>query len=81
MAQDVRPVSRTRGQATSDSGYGFGNDARLLTNEGVPSNGTNGTGAGSAGKGSLISDVTNGKLYINTGTKASPTWTVVGTQS
>ena len=26
-------------------------------------------------------DTTNAKLYINTNTKASPTWTVVGTQT
>ncbi|MEO5965217.1 MAG: hypothetical protein ABIR11_07105 [Candidatus Limnocylindrales bacterium] len=32
-------------------------------------------------KGSLATDTTNGKLYINTGTAASPTWTVVGTQT
>jgi hypothetical protein len=30
---------------------------------------------------SLLIDLTGGKLYINTNTKASPTWTVVGTQS
>jgi hypothetical protein len=33
-----------------------------------------------AAKGALAMDTTNGKLYINTGTKASNTWTVVGTQ-
>jgi hypothetical protein len=31
--------------------------------------------------GSLLVDRTGLKLYINTGTKASPTWTVVGNQS
>lgn len=30
---------------------------------------------------SLLINITTGKLYINTGTKASPTWTVVGSQS
>jgi hypothetical protein len=34
-----------------------------------------------AGKGSLLKDTTNGKLYINTGTTTAPTWTVVGTQT
>lgn len=29
----------------------------------------------------LLIDTTGQKLYINTGTKASPTWTVVGAQS
>jgi hypothetical protein len=34
-----------------------------------------------APKGALLTDTTNGKLYINTGTAADPTWTVVGTQT
>lgn len=38
-------------------------------------------GQGFAAKGSLAIDRTNGKLYINTGTAAIPTWTVVGTQT
>lgn len=32
-------------------------------------------------KGALSIDTTNGKLYINTGSASSATWTVVGTQS
>lgn len=32
-------------------------------------------------KGTLLSDTTNGKLYINTGSAGAPTWTVVGTQT
>jgi hypothetical protein len=32
-------------------------------------------------KGALAVDTTNGKLFINTGTSASATWTVVGTQT
>lgn len=32
-------------------------------------------------KGGLVIDTTNGKLYINTGSSAAPTWTVVGSQS
>lgn len=32
-------------------------------------------------KGALLSDVTNGILYINTGTALAPTWTKVGTQT
>lgn len=31
--------------------------------------------------GTLLTDTTNGKLYINSGTAAAPTWTVVGSQS
>jgi len=34
-----------------------------------------------ASKGALVTDTTNGILYINTGTALSPTWTKVGTQS
>ena len=51
----------------------------IVANAGAPTNGT--TGANLCGKGSLLVDYTNGKLYINTGTLASPTWTVVGTQT
>lgn len=53
----------------------------LLVNAGVPAAGTSGTGVGIAGPGCLCVDTTNKKLYINTNTMASPTWTVVGTQS
>lgn len=42
--------------------------------------GVNAFGLGQ-GKGSLAIDTTNGKAYINTGTAAAPTWTVVGTQT
>lgn len=38
------------------------------------------SGAGAA-IGATLTDVTNGKLYINTGTAAAPTWTVVGAQT
>lgn len=41
-----------------------------------------GTGAGgSVPPGGTYTDVTAGKVYINTGTAAAPTWTVVGAQS
>lgn len=33
------------------------------------------------GKGAVLTDTTNGKLYLNTGTAIAPTWTVVGTQT
>lgn len=42
--------------------------------------GVNATGLGSA-KGALLTDTTNGILYINTGSAAAPTWTKVGTQT
>lgn len=54
-------------------------EAMIFTKAGAPVNGT--TGANNAGPGSLLIDITGAKLYINTNTKASPTWTVVGSQS
>lgn len=49
-----------------------------FTSPGVPAGGyLNGT----AQKGALCTDTTNGKLYINTGTLAATVWTVVGTQT
>lgn len=35
----------------------------------------------SSAKGTLLIDITNGILYINTGTSLNPTWTKVGTQT
>lgn len=58
-----------------------GNNMAIFPINGTPTDGTAGTGAGWAGIGSLTADTAGGKLYINTGTKASPTWTVVGSQS
>ena len=58
-----------------------GTDVVMLTKAGTPTDGTSGTGAGTAGPGSLCADYTNAKLYINTNTKASPLWTVVGAQT
>lgn len=53
--------------------------AAPFRNAGAPTDGV--TFANRAAIGALLVDTTNGKLYINTGTQASPTWTVVGTQS
>lgn len=54
-------------------------NVQIFPNAGAPTNGV--TGAGVAGPGSLCIDTTNKKLYINTGTLASPAWTVTGTQT
>lgn len=70
-----RMVTRTKGAIGADSGIEFGTGIWLFDNAGAPTSGTSGTGAGWAGKGSLCADSTNGTLYQNTGTKASPTWT------
>lgn len=56
-------------------------DQLWLTGSGVPVDYTDGdpaaTGEATAGKGSLYTDYTNGKLYINGGTKAQPVWKLV----
>jgi len=49
------------------------NDVFHLVNRGAPVNGTTGKGIG--GKGCLLTDLTTGLLYINTGTIQSPVWT------
>lgn len=41
----------------------------------APTNGTSGDGASWADKGSMYIDSNAGELYLNTNTKASPTWT------
>ena len=51
------------------------NSVQLLTGSGAPTNAV--TGAKHANKGSLYIDYTNGALYMNTNTQASPTWTQV----
>ena len=52
-----------------------------LVNAGIPTNGPSGTGNGVAAPGCLLIDTTNKRTYQNVGTKASPTWTLVGTES
>lgn len=47
------------------------------TNAGAPTNGSGGTLATFAPKGSLLLDTTNGVLYQNTGTLAAPIWSAV----
>lgn len=55
------------------------NGVLIVTDAGAPTNGT--TGANLCGIGSLYVNKSNGKWYTNTGTLASPTWTVVGAQT
>lgn len=52
-------------------------DVRWISGAGVPTDAV--TGAGDCGPGSLYTDTTGKKLYINsgTGTKASPVWKLV----
>ena len=61
--------------------YGPFADVQAITNAGAPTDGTSGTGAGVARPGSLLVDTTNSDLYVNSNTKASPTWSVLGDSS
>lgn len=60
----------------SSSSISLGNDVVIITKAGAPVDGT--TGLNVAGIGSLCSDRTNGKLYINQAAKSNPTWVLVG---
>ena len=54
------------------------NEVCWLEGSGAPTDGGAGTGAGFAGPGSRYTRLSNGALYLNTGSKASPTWTASG---
>lgn len=56
-------------------GVRFGNNVGLFNISGAPTNGTSGSFFGVAGPGSILQR-SNGAVYINTNTKASPTWTL-----
>lgn len=56
----------------------LGNGTILLDGSAAPTDGTTGTGAGVAGIGSLYFRTTNGAIYTNSNTLASPTWTLIG---
>lgn len=57
------------------------NDIWEIVDAGAPTSGTSGTGAGFAGPGSEYINVTTGLRYVNTNTKASPTWSLLATGS
>lgn len=63
--------ARHRGAAGENTEGSLG----LFANAGAPVDGT--TKAGVAEKGALLIDTTNANLYVNAGTKASPTWKLV----
>jgi hypothetical protein len=52
-----------------------------INDSGAPTSGTSGTGAGFAGPGSTYVNTATGFKYLNTNTKASPTWSLIGTGS
>lgn len=64
------------GRPFSKPGIRFGNNVGVFPRSGAPTSGTSGTLAGVAGPGSLLLR-TDGTLYVNSNTKASPTWSVV----
>lgn len=53
------------------------NSVRQISGSGAPTNGTAGTGVNDCGPGSGYTDYLNAQYYLNTGTKASPTWTLL----
>lgn len=61
----------TAGLSGDTSGYG------PFVNAGIPVDGASGTQVGVAEKGAILIDTTNGKQYLNGGTKASPLWKLV----
>lgn len=64
-------VGASAGVSGDTTGYG------PFVSAGVPTTAFNNI----AEKGAICIDTTNGKQYTNTGTKASNTWTVTGTQT
>ena len=69
-------TGRTEGAIAFDGGINIGNGVWVMSIAGAPVNGTSGTGAGFAGPGSILLRASNGTLYQNTNTVASPTWTL-----
>lgn len=57
------------------------NDVWEIADTGAPTSGTSGTGAGFAGPGSVYTNISGGAKYVNTNTKASPTWSLLASAS
>jgi hypothetical protein len=66
----------TQGQAKVGSLFLQGG-VLVVTGAGAPTNGTDGTFAGRAAPGSMYVRTSNGSIYSNTGTKSSPSWTLL----
>jgi hypothetical protein len=71
----------TRGDGFRVTSIKFRGGAGIVAFTGTINTSTTFANTDRALPGTLLIDRTGKKLYINTGTKASPTWTVVGTQS
>lgn len=78
ITQSPQPNELTQGPIGCRVGIHLGENVWIFHAAAAPTNGTSGDGAGWAGKGSIYIDRSNAKIYGNTNTKASPTWTVVG---
>ena len=63
-------VGFEQGLLSSHVGIHLGSGIYILFAAGVPTG-----GGGWAGPGTLVIDYTNSDIYMNTGTKATPTWT------
>lgn len=72
------PSGRNRRPVIYEGGIGLGGGVTLFRGSGAPTNGTSGTGVGYAGPGSFYIRTSNGAVYVNTNTLASPTWSQVG---
>lgn len=84
MAITQRPSPNQTSKGPTESYFiHLGNGVWIFHAAAAPTNGASGDGAGWASAGSIYIDRTasTGKAYINTGTAASPTWTVIGAQS
>jgi hypothetical protein len=66
----------TKGKAIAGQ-YSLVSGVMWFSGAGAPTNAV--TGAGVAEKGSFYIRTSNGAVYYNTGTKASPTWSLMGT--
>lgn len=76
-----RGVNRTKGGTMADGGIYLGGDVWMFSFDAAMVDGTSGTGAGVTGPGSICGNSNDGKAYVNTNTKASPTWVAIGTQT
>ncbi len=71
-----RAAKSNKGVGQAVGGFNVGNNVFIGSVVGVPTNGASGTKAAMYGPGSTLHS-TNGNVYRNSGTKASPTWTAM----
>lgn len=74
----LTPACGTHIWDASVQGFAGTSGTYQLFGSGHPTSGGSGTGAGKAGPGSSYADYTNARVYLNTNTAASPTWTLTG---